>query len=210
MALPVYYMSLDIESEGDGYDNPVIAIGAVFGPADGSWPRAELKRFRGNLEPLPGQRPDPACMTEFWAKFSDVRAEIRAGAQPAGLVLSAFQQWMQQLLAAYEDSAAAAPGRIKIVSDCPDFDLGRLDALAMLQTQTWERGVRYLGGVTRHGQVDPGERLAALGARAQCDAWIAAAYPGVVHDHRPDNDAEHAYYQMVYLHTQQQQQPGKK
>lgn len=84
----------------------------------------------------------------------------------------------------------------------PDYDLGRLDALAMLQLQppVWSHGVRYLGGLKRHGQVDPGERLDALGAWDAFETWIKAWHPGVVHDHRPDNDAEHSYYQMVYLH----------
>lgn len=113
----LYYLSLDIESEGDGYNNAVIAIGAVFGPADGSWPRAELKRFRANLAPLPGQTPDPLCMTEFWQKFSDVHREIKASEQPAAAALAAFELWCQQLVALYED-APGANGKIEIISDC--------------------------------------------------------------------------------------------
>ncbi len=58
-----------------------------------------------------------------------------------------------------------------------------------------------MGSPRRHGQVDPGERLDALGLWDECDAWIAEKHPGVVHSHRPDEDAEHSYYQMVYLNT---------
>jgi hypothetical protein len=63
---PVFYLSIDIESEGDRFHNPVIAIGACFGPADGSWSRERLIRFRGNLKPLPGDVADPKCLQEFW------------------------------------------------------------------------------------------------------------------------------------------------
>ena len=78
-----------------------------------------------------------------------------------------------------------------------------MHVLGRLQTQTWPGPLRYLGSMRRHGRVDPGERLGALGKSASkaCDAWIKATHPGVVHDHRPDHDAEYAYYQMIYLNT---------
>ena len=72
MAQKTYYLSLDIKSEGDDFNHPVIAIGAVFGAADGGWPRSQLGRFRGNLQPLPGQVADPLCISEFWDKNKEV------------------------------------------------------------------------------------------------------------------------------------------
>jgi hypothetical protein len=81
-----------------------------------------------------------------------------------------------------------------------DSDLGRLHYLGEVATKTWPTPIRNLGKPNaRHGQVDPSERLDALGQRGACEAWIKRNVPGVVHDHRPDNDAEHAYYQMVFL-----------
>jgi len=98
-----------------------------------------------------------------------------------------------------EDNASVA-GRIKIVSDCPDFDLGRLHYLGEVATKTWSTSIRTLGKPgTRHAQVDPLERLAATGKREQCDGLLARNVARVVHDHRPWNDAEHSYWQMVFL-----------
>jgi hypothetical protein len=214
----VYYLSLDIESEGDDFDCAVVAIGAVFGPADGSWKRGDLIKFRGNLMPLPGQAPDPLCLKEFWEKNRDVYREIKASHRPAAEVMRDLLTFCQQLVARFED-APGANGTIKLVTDCPDLyalfmnvkrcnqnrphfsDLGRLHVLGRLQTQTWSSSIRHLGGLRRHGQVDPGERLNALGKQDECEQWIKTYYPGVVHDHRPENDAEHSYYQMVYLNS---------
>jgi hypothetical protein len=88
----------------------------------------------------------------------------------------------------------------------PSSDLGRLHYLGEVATKTWNCTFRSLGKPgARHKQVDPSERLSALSAwtdadfYADCEGWIQRNVPGVVHDHRPDNDAEHAYYQMVYL-----------
>lgn len=63
---PKYYLSLDIEGEGDRFNNSIIAIGACVGPAEGSWNREHLLKFRGNLKPLPGDTPDPKTISEFW------------------------------------------------------------------------------------------------------------------------------------------------
>ena len=116
-----YYLALDIEREGDDFEHAVTAIGAVLGPADGSWARDKLWRFRGNLQPLPGQVQDPACMSEFWSKHTAVYAEIKAAARPAANVMSEFLAWCQQAVAAFEDTPAAEDrGHIVIVTDCPD------------------------------------------------------------------------------------------
>lgn len=196
-----YYLSIDIESVGDRFDNTVNAIGACFGPADGSWPRHKLITFRGNLKPLPGDTEDPRCMTEFWAKFPRVYEEIQAAAEDASVVMTRFLAYCQQLVATYEDAPGTRThGKIKIVTDCPDFDLGRLHYLGEVATKTWPTPIRTLGKPgARHGQVDPSERLDALGKYKECDAWLARNVPGVVHDHRPEHDAEHSYWQMVYL-----------
>jgi hypothetical protein len=122
MATPTptpYLLSIDIESVGDRFNNSVIAIGACFGPADGSWPRARLIKFRGNLKPLPGDVADPACMEEFWSKNQDVYKEIQAGAEDAAVVMDKFLLFCQQLVASYEDGPEN--GKIKTVSDCPEL-----------------------------------------------------------------------------------------
>jgi hypothetical protein len=81
-----------------------------------------------------------------------------------------------------------------------------LHYLGEVVTKTWPTPIRNLGKPgARHGQVNPRERLDALGKWlwrdmfSECEKWIKRNVPGVVHDHRPDSDAEHSYYQMVYL-----------
>lgn len=197
-----YLLSIDVESTGDRLNNTVNAIGACFGPADGSWPRDKLIRFRGNLKSLPGEVDDPLCMSEFWAKFPSVYQEIQANAEDASAVMLKFLSFCQQLVAEFEDNPDIS-GKIKIVSDCPDFDLGRLHYLGEVVTKTWPTPIRNLGKPNaRHGQVDPSERLDALGKWDECEAWMKRNIPQAVHDHRPDNDAEHSYWQMVYLNRQ--------
>jgi hypothetical protein len=115
-----YLLSIDIESVGDRFDHSVIAIGACFGPADGSWPRAKLIKFRANLKPLPGDTQDPLCIREFWDKFRDVYNEIVATAEDPAVAMNRFLLYCQQLVALYEDDPTSQ-GKIKIVSDCPDL-----------------------------------------------------------------------------------------
>ena len=116
----LYYLSVDIESEGDSFNNPVTSLGVIFGPADGGWPRSQLIRFRANLHPLPGQVPDPRCMAEFWNKNQDVYNEIKATAEDASVVMTRFLLFCQQLVANFEDNPSRN-GKIKIVTDCPDL-----------------------------------------------------------------------------------------
>lgn len=199
-AKQTFFLSIDIESEGDEFHHPVIAIGAVFGPADGSWPRDRLIRFRGNLMPLPEQKPDPECMRNFWVKNQEVYREIKDAHRPAADVMNEFLGFCQSLVKRFEQDPLV-DGKIVLITDCPDFDLGRLHVLGCIQTQTWPSGIRCLGGNKRHGQKDPSERLDALQQWDECENWIQETHPGVGHDHRPDNDAEHSYYQMVYLNN---------
>jgi hypothetical protein len=91
-----------------------------------------------------------------------------------------------------------APGRIDIVTDRPNIDLGLIHP-----TNTWDMPILNFGKPGEQGvrlwHVDPSGRLEALNARDDCDLWMKKNAPGVVHDHCPENDAEHTYYQMVYL-----------
>jgi hypothetical protein len=203
--MTTHYLSIDIESVGDRFNNSVIAIGACFGPVNGDWPRDKLIKFRANLKPLPGDVADSLCMNEFWSKFPEVYREITSTAEDPYVAMDKFLTFCQQLVALYEDDPKTN-GKIKIVSDCPDFDLGRLHFLGEVATKTWPTPIRNLGKPNaRHGQVDPSERLEEVSRWTKCDqwaaceAWIKRNVPGVVHDHRPENDAEHSYYQMVYL-----------
>lgn len=89
---------------------------------------------------------------------------------------------------------------VELTTNSGSSDLGRLHYLGEIATKTWPTPIRNLGKPNaRHGQADPSERLHALDKRSECEEWIKRNVPGVVHDHRPENDAEHSFYQMVFL-----------
>lgn len=95
---------------------------------------------------------------------------------------------------------AIGVGNTTILTDCADFDLGRLDVLGMLLTGTFQLPIRFCDVGVRHSTADPSERLEQLGAGAEADfeAWLKARALGVKHTHLPDDDAEHSYWMMVY------------
>jgi len=88
---------------------------------------------------------------------------------------------------------------ITIVTDCPDFDLGRTDALAD-RCGAWDRPFRFLGTGVRHVVNDPGERLAQLGDEHEqrFKEWVQAEHPEARHTHYPDDDAYHCYAMQLY------------
>jgi len=194
---PLYYLAIDVETLGPRFSDSVIALGAVFGPADGSWPRDRLCRFRGDLRPMAGDTADAHCLHDFWDKNREVLAEIRAAAESPYVVLRQFLGFCRGLVTEFEDTGK---GEIALVTDCADTDIGRLHYLAEVKTRAWPTPLRALGtpGAWHH-HTDPDERLASLGRHDACAKWIRANVPGVVYDHRPDHDAEYGYYQMVYL-----------
>lgn len=193
-----HYLAIDIEATGDSLFNTVNAIGVVVGPVMGA-PRDALTRFRVNLRPLPGDTDDPLCMREFWSKNAAVWQEIQATAVDAREAMLRLLAFCLQMVAVIEDDPAVG-GRIEILSDCADFDLGRLQYLGEAATKTWPGGIRTLGKPgTRRSLSDPTERIGALKLWDAWKEWKARNVPGIVHDHRPDNDAEYMYYQMVFL-----------
>lgn len=190
-------LSLDAEFCGARFSNTVESIGLVAGDAMGLTSRPALRRARINLEPLPGQTRDEYTLNDFWAKFPHLMAETDASRVPAADGMRLFRNFTTSLVNDYENT----PGvEIHIVTDCADQDVARLQYLGEA-TGTWPDSIRSLGapGHKWHNVMDPSERLSALGQKKLCEDWIQRNAPGVVHDHRPENDAEHSYYQMVFL-----------
>lgn len=192
-----YYLSLNIESTGDRYHNTVNAIGIYWAPVIPGTPGPVIKK-RWCLKPLPGDQDDPTTMREFWDKFPDVFQTIQAEARPAAEVMLEFRDFLRT------GTQARGVKNTTILTDCPDFDLGRLDYLGQLRTGAFDRPVRYMDVGVRHGQADPSERLEQLGAGAEAkfEAWLKEKAPGVKHTHLPDDDAEHSYWQQVYCDEQ--------
>lgn len=195
----IYYLSIDGERTGDALGAGVIALGACFGPKDGSWPVHELKRFRGNMKLLPTDKPEDLCMQEFWSRYPEIFKNIKDNERDPAVVLSEFEQWCKNLVQTYEVEQG---GKIELVTDCPDADLAQLDFVAsQLKGKGLTTPVRYLGGSKRHNCRDPDERFEALGCYADFELWLARTFKEpIVHNHEPENDARYNYYQMVFLH----------
>lgn len=193
----VWYLALDIESTGPRYNNTVNSIGAYLAPADPA-SRGEHVKWRRSIQPMPGEEDDPVTMREFWANFPDVLKTIRAEARPAVEVMAEFRDFLHT-------KAEAGLGKIVILSDCPDYDAGRLDYLGQIITKTFTQPIRYMDVGRRHAIADPSERLAQLGddAEAKFEAWLAKNAPAATkHTHLPDDDAQHLYYMMLFCDEQ--------
>jgi hypothetical protein len=178
----------------------VTAIGVYLGPVDPRTPGALTIKKRWALQPLPGQTDQELCVKEFWSKFPEVDQWIKDNARPANIVMNEFLEFCREVV------AKVGTKNIKIVTDCPDFDLGRLDYLGHI-TGTWDRPIRYLGVGVRHQQADPGERLAQMGngAWAKFETWLKTRAPLAKHSHFPDEDSEYEYYQMLFCNEHVQQ-----
>jgi hypothetical protein len=190
-----YYLSIDDESTGSSYSNPIVAIGIFFGPSDGDMdpkrPGAYSWKKRWALQPLANQYDEARCMVEFWAKFPKVMDWIKANAVPAAAVMIDIMKFCSGVV------EIVGEGNITLISDCPDYDIGRINHLGHI-TGTMQNELRYLGSKTRHSLVDPSERLDQMGADDACAVWMKKNHPTVKHTHFPDDDAEEAYWQMVY------------
>jgi hypothetical protein len=195
-----YYLSVDVESTGSSYSNPVVAIGLFFGPQDGDMDEKRPGAYynwkkRWALAPLPGQYDEDRCMSEFWSKFPTVMDWIKANARPANDVMIEFMKMCNDMV------KVVGEGNITLVSDCPDYDIGRINHLGEV-TGTMRNELRYLATNKRHSLVDPSERLDQMGADDACEAWMKKNHPTVKHTHFPDDDAEEAFWQMVYCKQQ--------
>lgn len=202
-----YYLSVDIETMGPRYSDTVNAIGMAFGPADGSWRKLRTLRYSVKAEPM--ETTDQQTFQNFWIHHPELLREITDTAVSAPYALVRIMSFVQQLVASYEDgSGSGSDGEDKeqativLVTDCPDFDLGRLDFL-LKKHKICDRPLRWLGSPRRHAVMDPRERLEALGPSCvkACATWIKKTRPGVVHDHRPEHDAEYTYWQAVWLNS---------
>lgn len=189
-----YYLALDIEGRGNSLDNPICAIGVYLAPKDPrliGTPGVLVVKRRWALKALPGQVDEKRCMDEFWSKFPEVDKWIRANERPALLVMQEFRDWCKA------QAEAVGLKRITLLTDCPDYDAGRLDELGH-RTGTWTFPTRFLGTTTRHYMSDPGERMEQIGAEDAFKAWLADLHPDVQHSHYPDDDAQYNYWQMIY------------
>jgi hypothetical protein len=191
--MATHYLCIDIEATGSNLNNTINAIGIFFAPRDYTLLKEQpAVKKRWALLPREGEKDDPATMSEFWDKFKEVKEKLDGEARDPKVV-------MRELLEFFQKAARdVGPRKIKLVTDCPDFDVGRLDYLGYV-LGVWAEPIRYFGVNVRHGCVDPSERLDQVDADDDFKAWVAKVAPHARHSHYPDDDAEYNYWQMVYF-----------
>jgi len=202
--MATHYLCIDIEATGSNLDNTVNAIGLFFAPRDYTLLKEQppIKK-RWALLPCPGEKDDPATMIEFWAKFKEVKDTLDREARDPTTVMRELLEFFQKV------AKDVGPKKTKLVCDCPDFDLGRLDHLGYA-LGVWPEPLRYFGIGVRHGCSDPSERLDQLDAYDDFKAWMAEVAPHARHSHYPDDDAEYLYWKMVYCDKRKQEMERQK
>jgi hypothetical protein len=194
-----YVLSVDVESLGPSVPlHTTNAIGIFFAPRDWRTNESGLKlKKRWNLQGFFGQTSDPDTMSGFWDKHPAVFATLSENPLDPFEVMPDLIELVQAL----ENVVGA--NNIVLVTDYPNYDLGRMDALIeRTATSVWP--FCYFGhdgnGKARHETIDPSERMAQLGPRAYDNAkkWFAENNVHVAHTHLPDDDAENTYWDLMY------------
>jgi len=178
------YFSLDIEGTGKTLKHPINAYGYCIGDRYGNISdcgECHIKTDKSVLE--------PQCKEEFYDKHPGLWEELQKGAidpKDAARLLDTVSR----------EKAEKEGYQTILISDCPDYDIARLDAF--LYEHLERDPLRYDSKGNRRWVVDPSERASAFGKNIE-EACQKEADDKVEHDHRPMNDAIHHYH--LYLET---------
>lgn len=194
-----HYLSIDVKTNGPSLANPVTSIGIFLGPKNlNTKKRTCILKKRFSLKPMGGQINDEETMIDFWAKCPKVLAQIEREANDPIEVLEEFKEFLQEFV------EEMGPQKITIVTDCRDFDLGRLDYVGFA-SGVFTHQIRYMGfegQKMRHFQVDPSERMAQIGPKAydEFSAWLTENHSEIIqtNTHFPDYDAEKTYWAQIW------------
>ena len=200
---PQYYLAIDAEATGQAYDTTVNSLGVYWAPAV-PWDRRPgvlpPVKMRWSFQPQPHEHDDPGCMREFWAKNLGALGTIHKEARPVREALAEFYAWLE------EGTRLRGAGNTRILSDCPELDLDRVDWLGGPEALgIFTYPIRHLGDPeVRHVMANPREWLRAYNDRGRAggpfDTWLRTWDPrgAIRHSHLPDDDAEHSYWMMIY------------
>jgi hypothetical protein len=185
----VYFLAVDIERLGDGYEHPILAVGVCLGNSK----VGIIENRQWCFQPLPGQKPEQRCMDEFWSKHPTVLNALQSNAKPFLETMRDFLWWWDNTLETY---------RPRIVSDNPANDLGGLSWYARLAQPSRSFPMRYVQKTGEHLPIDdPTEQFKGLGGRALRKALCTAATSLAPHSHLAVEDAAHLFWQeMLALH----------
>jgi hypothetical protein len=196
---PLGVVAIDIEAAGANVAvHPLVSIGAVVGDGTG---RPPLERKFWNLEVRwfrlsddgditdPGDF-EPRCIREHWQKHPEAVAwhkEALATSQEEGI--NRFVEWFDGLEAKYE--------KIKIVSDNPAFDIGRLNYAVGLHAGRID--LRMSSDKKTFRGLDDTTRMLSMVPEPVRDQVWEHANGLVPHDHHPTHDAECIYVRWVAI-----------
>lgn len=191
-----YFLSLDVESLGmDRVLNPTNSIGMFFGTSDGSEPDLRLKQ-KWNLLPFPGQIGNFETLS-WWSTYADTLRGLQQNRLDPVKGANELHALFMAIV------VLTGPKNTTLLSDCQDFDFGRIDDL-MQRAQVTNLPVRFMGHGAqhmRHWSADPYAQSELLG-RHYYPAflkWLESKGVSVAHTHSPDDDAEMTYYQMIHV-----------
>lgn len=169
------YVAVDIESAGSSYDHAVLQIGVAWS-FDGE--KFETKSFCSeeafNLTGF-----ETRCWEEFWTKNTKVLQRIQNEAIEDEFMWLSFVEFWNAF-----DSKSKT---VKVVSDNPTFDLGRIDhALSKLKRLP----LRYTQDGKYRSVDDPSEKIKGLpkSKREEIKAILEKTTP---HTHWAPDDATH-------------------
>lgn len=189
------YLAIDIEGAGDHWDYPIVSIGFTLGTKDtpGNRDARVLQKKRFTFTVPDQSEFDPNCWSKYWNTPSNLTLleEFKKEGQEPAMVMTHVESWLNGLEDEYPDTV------IEFVTDNGPYDIARTDYY--LFKYRHRKPMRFRDSPDKRGEKyrvisDPCERITAL------DAWekvYAMMPPGVIPDHRPENDAEYHYWCMV-------------
>ena len=194
-----YILSVDVESLGPSLPlHATNAIGIFLAPRNWRTNQSGLRlKKRWNLQGFFGQTSDPGTMSGFWNLHPTIFKTLSDNPLDPHVVMIELIVFLQAL------ETVVGSRNIVLVTDCPDFDLERLDEL-LRRTEVSAWPFRYFGhdgdGKARHAMIDPSERMEQLGRFAYDNVkkWFAENNVVVAHTHLPDDDSENTYWDLMY------------
>jgi hypothetical protein len=136
---------------------------------------------------------EPRCWHEFWAPRPELQDFIKQNVVSPQEAMLQFAKMLADLEIEFPENRF----KIKVLSDNPSFDVGRLDMY--LDKYVQRMPVRY-SGLHRYRSVDAPDDMLSVFPKEVVKTLIQTKIdPVVQHDHNPANDAEHIYRQYLLV-----------
>lgn len=179
------YLSVDIETSGPSVmTNGILAIGLCLGDSTGN--TVIKKRIDVQLDLIHSF--DPVCVENFWLKSGPqkVLKVIQANPIPAVEAIKLFIDFVDEYDSKYN---------LEIISDNPTFDFYFLNFY--LDKYLYRKPLNYKFGHTYRTLTDSTSFLRGFFGPKYRNMTVK--FPGIKHDHFPENDAE--YILMCYIQS---------